>query len=59
MEKEVMTKVKSYTDESSPLDIAITDALYLKTEKGIYRRALQPDCTDFEHPKRKYASYYD
>lgn len=46
-------------DNSKPVDIAITDALYIKTEEGIYRRALQEDCTGFTHPTRKYTSYYD
>ena len=46
-------------DNSTPLDIAITDALYVKTEQNIYRRVLCGHCTDFENSKRKYASYYD
>ncbi len=46
-------------DDSAPLDIAVTDALYVKTEKGIYRRALCADCTDFENAQRKYTEYYD
>ena len=46
-------------DNGTPLSIAVTDALYVKTEKGIYRRELCEDCTDFNIPKRKFASYYD
>lgn len=46
-------------DDSAPVDIAVTDALYVKTQRGVYRRPLCPDCTDFEHPARKYTSYYD
>lgn len=46
-------------DCSKPIDIAIADALYVKTDQGVYRRALRDDCTDFANPKRKYSSYYD
>ena len=46
-------------DDSKPLEINITDALYVKTEKGIYRRELCADCTDFTEPRRKFADYYD
>lgn len=46
-------------DDSTPVDIAVTDALYVKTEKGIYRRELCADCTRFENPQRKFISYYD
>lgn len=46
-------------DNSAPVDIAINDALYVKTECGVYRRALREDCTDFENSQRKYTSYYD
>ena len=46
-------------DDSSPLDIAITDHLYVKTEKGAYRRKLQGECTDFKNIQRKYTSYFD
>ena len=46
-------------DNSTPIDLAVTDALYVKTEQGIYRRALCYDCTDFENSQRKYVSYYD
>lgn len=46
-------------DDSSPLSIAITDALYVKTEKGVYKRKLCEECTDFHNPRRKYTSYYD
>ena len=46
-------------DDSLPVSIAVTDALYVKTEKGIYRRVLCESCTDFETPKRKHIGYYD
>lgn len=46
-------------DNSEPVDIAITDALYVKTEQGVYCRALCDDCTDFANLTRKYAGYYD
>lgn len=46
-------------DNSKPIDIAIADALYVKTEQGVYRRALCDDCTDFENSQRKYVDYYD
>ena len=46
-------------DNSRPIGIAITDALYVKTEDGVYRRELSADCTDFDIPKRKYTNYYD
>lgn len=46
-------------DDSVPLCIAVTDALYVKTEKGVYRRELCQDCTDFQKPGRKYEGYYD
>ncbi len=46
-------------DDGNPLEIAVTDALYVRTDKGIYRRELCEDCTDFAAPRRKYTSYYD
>lgn len=46
-------------DNSTPISITVEDALYVKTENGIYRRELQKDCTDFANPQRKYVSYYD
>ena len=46
-------------DNSEPVAIAVTDALYVKTELGIYRRALQPVCTEESDIKRKFTSYYD
>ena len=46
-------------DDSAPLDIAITDALYVRTEKGTYMRKLQGECTDFKNIQRKYTSYFD
>ena len=39
--------------------LSLADALYIKTEQGVYRRALREDCTDFASPQRKYAGYYD
>jgi hypothetical protein len=46
-------------DDSKPEKIAITDALYVKTEKGIYKRPLQPDCVIDSDIKRKQVHYYD
>ena len=46
-------------DSSKPIDIAVTDALYIRTEQGVYCRALCTDCTDFKDPQRKHVSYYD
>ena len=46
-------------DDTTPVAINITDALYVKTEKAVYRRALCDDCVDFNIPNRKYVSYYD
>jgi hypothetical protein len=46
-------------DGSVPKDIAITDALYVKTEAGVYKRTLCADCTDFKNPCRKYVCYFD
>ena len=46
-------------DGSVPADIAITDALYVKTEEGVYKRPLCANCTDFQNPCRKYVCYFD
>lgn len=46
-------------DDGVPVDIAVADALYVKTEKGVYRRELCEECTDFANAQRKYAEYYD
>jgi hypothetical protein len=46
-------------DDSTPVAINITDALYVKTEKGVYRRELCSDCTEFDAPRRCYTGYYD
>jgi len=46
-------------DSSNPLDIAVSDALYVRTEKGIYRRALREVCTRCDDQPRKFSSYYD
>lgn len=46
-------------DDSTPLGINITDALYVRTEKGVYRRTLCEDCIDFNTPRRRYTEYYD
>ena len=43
--------------EGEPLEIAVADALYVKTDEGVFRRALQPECLYSE--KRKCVSYYD
>ena len=46
-------------DDSAPIAVAVTDALYLKTSKGVYRRDLCPECTENSGEKRKFISYYD
>ena len=46
-------------DGGVPTEIAIADALYVKTERGVYKRALCDDCTDFDVPKRRHDSYYN
>ena len=46
-------------DDSTPIAINITDALYVTTEKGVYRRTLCDDCIDFNTPRRRYNGYYD
>lgn len=46
-------------DDSLPVSILVTDALYVKTEKGTYKRALCENCTDFSTPRRTHISYYD
>lgn len=46
-------------DNSKPLQIAITDALYVKTELGNYRRELREICTVESTEKRRFISYCD
>ncbi len=46
-------------DDTMPIAIHITDALYVKTEKAVYKRALCDDCIDFNEPRRKHTYYYD
>jgi len=46
-------------DDGLPLEIAITDALYVKTDKGIYKRSLTEECIKETSVKRKYVEYYD
>lgn len=46
-------------DSSTPIAIRITDALYVKTEQGTYRRELQTICTEKSAEKRRCISYYD
>ena len=46
-------------DASKPLGIAVADALYVKTENGIYKRALCAVCTEDTEEKRRFVSYYD
>ena len=58
-----MQKVKGAidmaVDQTKPKKIAIADALYVKTEKGIYRRELCEDCVIVGEEKRKQIAYYD
>ncbi len=46
-------------DASKPLGIAVTDALYVRTENGVYKRSLCDVCTEDADEKRKFVSYYD
>ena len=46
-------------DDSAPLALAVTDALYVRTERGVYRRTLCPECVTESESKRAYTSYYD
>lgn len=46
-------------DDSLPLAITVTDALYVKTEKAVYKRKLCEDCTNSRNLERKYMGYYD
>ena len=55
----IETDIRRTADGSAPLEIAISDALYVKTEKGIYRRKLCSDCVTDGEVKRKQISYYD
>ena len=46
-------------DSAKPLKIAVTDALYVETESGVYRRPLNEECITDSEEKRKQISYYD
>lgn len=46
-------------DDANPLEIAVSDALYVRTEKGIYKRMLCKDCVTDNEVKRKNCGYYD
>lgn len=46
-------------DRSKPLGIAVTDALYVRTETGVYRRELCAECVTGEGGQRKHTGYYD
>ena len=46
-------------DESAPLAVAVTDALYVKTEQGIYRRTLCDASLTENAERRRFVSYYD
>ena len=46
-------------DKSKPQKIAITDALYVQTEKNVYKRALCQECVTDSEEKRKQIDYYD
>lgn len=46
-------------DGEMPEKIAVTDALYVKTTGGIYRRKLQERCTAETNEKRRHVHYYD
>ena len=46
-------------DQAIPLEIAVADALYVRTEKGVYKRSLNEVCTKTDNQPRKFSSYYD
>ena len=46
-------------DRAIPLEIAVSDALYVRTESGIYKRPLCEVCTKSDEQPRKFVSYYD
>jgi len=46
-------------DDGTPENIAVTDALYVRTDKGIYRRPLTEACVTDSDEKRRQTSYYD
>ena len=46
-------------DRTKPIKIAVSDALYVKTESGVYRRELREICTADGAEKRRHISYYD
>lgn len=46
-------------DDSAPVEVAVADALYVRTEKGVYKRPLCDDCVTESPVKRKQISYYD
>lgn len=46
-------------DQSAPQKIVVTDALYVQTAAGIYKRELCADCITESEEKRKQTSYYD
>ena len=45
-------------DDAKPLAINVTDALYVKTEKGIYRRVLTDECVSKDGPHWRSGDYY-
>ena len=45
--------------DARPLELAITDALYVRCEDGIYKRALCGISTTPADEKRRFVSYYD
>ena len=46
-------------DGEMPEKIAVTDALYVKTTGGIYKRKLSERCTAENDEKRRHVHYYD
>lgn len=46
-------------DATQPKKIAVDDALYVQTEKGIYRRELCEECIADCNTKRRHVGYYD
>ena len=46
-------------DRAIPLEIAVSDALYVRTESGIYKRPLREVSTKSDEQPRKFVSYYD
>lgn len=43
--------------EGKPIEISVTDSIYVKTDLGIFKRALKPEY--LENNRRMACDYYD